>query len=450
MNQTSPPLLENSLRWTYDGTMDDMVTDYPWPGISAVDTTSFLDSQLAYSVVTGSPMLLNDGYLVLNQACLKSLRKPDSPLRILIRKHHVKVLARHPNQSLEGMVRHGAKQNVKKFEHVLNSTDWSETQRVLAAVEAELRENDGFVGWPGVDLSRTYWEFIRFLASLPPEVLLRDGVPYVVFNKVAERFDNAMNKEAITPRTKWEEITKEVVREVSGTQDDIDRLMHLANEVYHHNFGAALQSRPPVAMRGNVQIAVQTRISDALSRFSKTHTLDSDLAESVVPEIDLPWKVDCSANHLIALFDEDVSIGRCRKEYLKLRADYRLGKPNTEEVACKRDEYQRKLNEHLFPSIPTPVTTAAVAAGLAMLTDSVLGHAGAHLPAIVIGVLGAWREECGIRTIMEKWQFGNAERKVRLKLQDIWHAISRRQVVTSLSVDPVEAHRLVGSLPELG
>ncbi len=101
-------------RWTYDGMMDDKVTEYPWPGISAIATRKSLDRQLAYSVVTGTPMLLNDGYLVFNQTCFESLREPYSPLRVLINKRYLKVLSRTPEQSLEQMVHHGARQGSGK------------------------------------------------------------------------------------------------------------------------------------------------------------------------------------------------------------------------------------------------------------------------------------------------------------------------------------------------
>ena len=112
MSEISPPPVKNPIRWTYDGTMDDMVTKYPWPGIPVSNTKDSLGTQLTHSVVKGTPMLLNDGYLVFNQGCFESLRDPYSPLRILIKKSYVRVLSRTPTQSLEQMVRDGAAKGI--------------------------------------------------------------------------------------------------------------------------------------------------------------------------------------------------------------------------------------------------------------------------------------------------------------------------------------------------
>src|SRR5678816_1781069 len=80
------------LRWTYAGALDDMVVWYPWPKIRIGKKA--LDARLAYSVVTGTPFLLNDGYLLLNQACLEALRIENSPLRVLLDEGYVRVLSR--------------------------------------------------------------------------------------------------------------------------------------------------------------------------------------------------------------------------------------------------------------------------------------------------------------------------------------------------------------------
>src|SRR5438309_11581397 len=95
--------------WTYAGDLDDMVSLYPWPKIKPGNRRA-LDVRLALSAVTGTPMLLNDGYLILNPACFDALKDPNSPLRILINQDYIRVLSRNASHSLSQVAIDGARQ----------------------------------------------------------------------------------------------------------------------------------------------------------------------------------------------------------------------------------------------------------------------------------------------------------------------------------------------------
>jgi hypothetical protein len=444
----SPQIIDSPVRWTYDGTMDDMVVSYPWPGIPVSKARKSLDAQLVYSVVTGTPMLLNDGYLVFNPVCFESLREPYSPLRVLIRERYIRVLSRNPKSSLEQMVRDGAKEGIRNRVDLRKDDDrWRDAQNVLSTADEELRNTSRFFEWPKVNLSRSYQQLIRFLMGLSPDELWKDGVPFAAFRRVAERFDNEMSKEAIKPRSKWEEI----VKDEAETEAEISALMHLANEVYHHNFGAALASHPPAGIEG-AEIAVQSRISQAFSGLYKSHALGLDPPARVLSEVVLPDGLDYSKGALLSgLFDENQSVGSCRASYLRLRAEYRDGRVGCEEMSDAKDEYQKRLDEYLlafFPRAEATTSAAKVALGggvawLTYLTTSLLG------PTIILGVLGGCLAELVVPKIMETWQvFGNLEYAAKLKLTDWRKRASGRKLLTSLVVDPNEATKLVGSVPK--
>jgi hypothetical protein len=449
MNEISQRPAEESIRWTYDGTMDDMVAQYPWPGIPIGNSKQSLDLQLVYSAVAGTPMLLNDGYLVFNPACYESLRDPYSPLRILINEKYVRVLSRNPKQSLEEMVRDGAREGIGNRKELLNDSErWTATLKVLNAAEEDLRKQWAFVGWPRVNIASSYHLMIRSLMELSSEELWRDQVPYQAFRKVAARFDDEMSGDAHTPRSKWEEI----VKEVAETEADIHALMRLANEVYHHNFGAALSARPPVDLPKNTEVAVQSRVSEAFSELYKSHTSDTAPTAMVVPEIVLPSEVDYSkGNLLIGLFDLNFPVGACRERYLKLRARYRTGGVSTEEMAAAKDEYQVKLHEYLFASSPrgkfaTHAANALISTAAGLLAFSIAGP----VPAIVIGVCAYFGSDFAVPRVMEKWRFpGDMEHVAALKLQDLRDKVAQRRVLTSLTVNRTEAERLVHPLPML-
>jgi hypothetical protein len=451
--EISRSLPEHPIRWTYDGTMDDMVTSYPWPGIPVSDTKRSLDARLAYSVVAGTRLLLNDGCLVLNQGCFESLPYRNSPLWALINKHHVRVLSRSPARSLVEVVRDGARQGIRTYKERWDDPEWQRRALpILKAAEEDLGEKSAFVDWPRVNLGRSYHELIRRLMRLSPQELWElDRVP-AVFMRVAERFDNEMSKEAGKPRTKWEEIVKEEAEAGNATKAEIDALMQLANEVYHHNFGAALTARPPANLPEGADIAVQTRVSNAFSTLYKSHALTASPATSVVPEIVLPGGVDYSTPGLLAgLLDEDFA-GTCRLNYLNLRARYRAGEVSAEDMAAMRDEYQRKLDEYLRPLIPTHIARSAVSVGVSVGVGLLTGHFMGQEGGILVGVftfLTGLGKDFAVRRIVERWRLGELERGARLKLKNLKELIFQRRVLTSLAVHPGEAKQLVGSLPAL-
>jgi hypothetical protein len=449
MNEISQPPAEESIRWTYDGTMDDMVAHYPWPGIPIGNSKQSLDLQLVYSAVAGTPMLLNDGYLVFNPACYESLRDPYSPLRILINEKYVRVLSRNPKQSLEEMVRDGAREGIGNRKELLNDTErWTATQQVLNTAEADLRKQSAFVGWPLVNISSSYHLMIRSLMKRSSEELWRDQIPYQAFRKVADRFDDEMSRSARKARSKWEEI----VKDEAETEADINALMWLANEVYHHNFGVALSARPPADLPKNAEVAVQSRVSEAFSDLYKLHTSEVPSAAMVVPEIVLPSDVDYSkGNLLLGLFDLNSPVGKCRKKYLTLRARYRTEGVSTEEMEAAKDEYQGKLHEYLFASSPrgkfaTHAANAGISTAAGLLAFSIAGP----VPAIVIGVCAYFGSDFAVPRVMEKWRFpGDVEHAAVLKLQDLRDKVTKRRVLTSLAVNRTEAQRLVDPLPVL-
>jgi len=227
------------MRWTYAGDLDDMVKLYPWPNIEASNKRA-LDVRLALSAVTGTPMLLNDGYLILNPACFDSLSDPNSPLRVLINQRYVRVLSRNksPSLSLSQVVIDGAKQGIGSYRELFaDKKRWTVVQKVLDPLQKDLKK-ENLCGWPRVNLSLSYLQLIRRLAQIPYEQRGLD-VPDRIFQDVVNRFDHDLSQDPSKPRSRWEEIVKKV------GQAHFQSLMQLANEVYHHNFGVAMTASPP-------------------------------------------------------------------------------------------------------------------------------------------------------------------------------------------------------------
>ena len=196
------------LCWTYAGTFDDMLERFPWTEKSSSE--AMLDVQLAYSVAVGRPLLLNDGYLVLNQACFQSLKNEYSPLRVLMRRGYVKVLSRSKSRSLRTMVEESAAEGIQTFELLVNNSErWDKMQQVLQPVDAE---KPGFVGWPGVNLVLSYRALLHSPAEVSPQERGLGKVKDALFLDLLQRFDEALENEKKKPRSKWEDLVMQHVR----------------------------------------------------------------------------------------------------------------------------------------------------------------------------------------------------------------------------------------------
>ena len=272
------------LRWTFAGDLDDMVGSYPWAGIRPLSKRA-LDVRLVFGAIAGTPMLVNDGYLVLNNSCFDSLRDHRSPLRILINQGYVRVLGRNIARSLSQVVSDGADQGIPTYKRLKSDTrKWAATRETLDTVSKDIGEK--FWGWPRVNLTSSYLSLIQYLAKTPHEQR-GINVPDQTFQDVVKRFEDALSKDASKPRSKWEEIVKGL------GQRQFQTLMQLANEVYHHNFGVALAASPPKDLPRGSEIGVTTRVSAVFQEaLYKTHAPQLSAPDSVPSSLTLPLGVE--------------------------------------------------------------------------------------------------------------------------------------------------------------
>lgn len=439
-----------NVRWTYAGALDDMVQSYPWAKIEI--TKKKLDVHLAYAVVTGTPILINDGYLILNSACFESLAKADSPLRVLINKRYVRVLARNSQRSLVQVVKDGATQGIITYKKLFQNTKkWGTVQRVLDDFQGALNSKDNFVGWPKTDLTASYLELVRYLAGIPHQNRGLDSVPEKVFNEIVEGFDREMNIAPGRPRTKLEELI--LKKASSKAQQRI--LMQMANEIYHHNFGIALTASPPSGF-SDVEIAVQTRLSNAFLSLYKSHTPRITQISTAPLQVSMPANLDFSnGNLLIPLFDTEQPVGKTRSDYFALRARYLAGEIDDAEMTEMTRQYQHRLDEYWHSvgrhsTTGTHVTNAVVAAGVVLL--GVAGVVTAPIPTVAIGTVAIFATELGIPTLMEKWDLPHKLHldKIAAKLKPhSWQsAVAQRSALIALTVNPNVAKTLTGKSPK--
>lgn len=433
------------LRWTYAGALDDMVLRYPWPKIKLKKRS--LDVLFAYGAVTGTMFLLNDGYLALHPACFESLNDNFSPLRILIGQKYIRVLSRIESRSLVKTVTKAADDGIQSYKKLLSDKKkWKAVRSSLEAVQDDLHRNSLLIGWPPVDVTLSYRELIRYVASLPEADRGLTNVPDGIFQRVVDHFEKRTKHSATRARSKWEEsaIT------VTDSKAQLRSLMHLGNEVYHHNFGIALDANPPADLPKGSTIAVQTRVSRAFDHFYKTHSPKITDPATIPPSIQLPRGVDYSnGNLLVGLLDPGHPVGVLRSRYLRTRAQFLSGAMDAREMKHVVSEYQAKLNEYWATFSPkgakaTHTLNLALSAGV--ITLGVTGVVVAPIPAILLGGVVCIVTEFGVPVLMEKWslpqKLDHLELPKPFKASKTKDAFAVRHALTSCEVDRMGARSI--------
>src|ERR1700722_15511935 len=88
-------MAESSLKpmLTYTGLVDDFATKY---GDASIQTLKDFNNHLIGAVLTGHPLLINDGHLVMHPAIREAVLNPkSSPLQELTKAGYVKILTRN-------------------------------------------------------------------------------------------------------------------------------------------------------------------------------------------------------------------------------------------------------------------------------------------------------------------------------------------------------------------
>jgi len=392
-------------------------------------------------------MLLNDGYLILNQACFDSLSDPNSPLRVLINQDYIRVLSRNDAHSLSKAANDSAEEGIPSYKKLTNDPKrWTAAQKVLDGVQDDLK--DRFCGWPTVNLTKSYLRLIHRLAEIPFQQRGLN-VPDAVFRRVVNSFDHDLSQDAGRPRSRWEQIVKKLA------QSDFIALMQLANEVYHHNFGIALAARPPADLPAGSEFAVQTRISQPFLDLYKTHKPKMSTPESIPPQLELPGGVDYSQGSSLApLFLKEQLLGKARANYLGVRTRYLAGKANAETMADATDEYQRRLNEHLdkCPHEKTATHLASAAVASVPVVLAVAGTVALPVPTILVAAVAFVAAEFGVPIVTEKWRVPQKtlnlfKQSAKLNPPEWADRVATGEAFTALSVNQDQAHGLVDPLP---
>jgi hypothetical protein len=371
--------------YTYCGLLDDFTLRHDDKGIRSLQE---LNEHLILSALFGGRLLINDGYVIFNEALQDAvLHKDASPLQHLVEKGYVKILTRNGG-NLEILADKMANDGITSAQD-LTGKPWYKVNYRPALTEWSVRLRspafDGFMNWPIFDRD----EIFRSVAKTAFHSLYAAESRH---RPALELFDKTVSD---TPgrRTEWEDEASKLEKSGRIFSDVRRILMFTASEAYHYSWGCALGA-------AGHRVRVLTRLPKYL------HGLDSSLGQLperptsqlkiFVPDLTFSKKAIKNRWQLLAdMVSPGHQVSLRKEEFLDCRDRYYASNGTTEkEVHSVAKAYATALSRHFGNQEAVPVVfdlgflAASTAAGAAVgnvpgifvgLGIGLVGVAGAHL-----------------------------------------------------------------------
>ncbi len=216
-------------------------------------TLDQLNEHLVFTMIAGDPLVINDGYLLQNQAIREAIMRPDaSPFRRLVECGFVRILSRNGG-AIERLAETMANQNITSAEQLLADRRYQEQyQPALAQWSEEL--NSGYFDWLRVwPKHRTDHVYGKMGSTIIDALLDRAAK----LKPEIELFVETLG-DAVRSRTAWEDTARTLLKQDRLSPAVHEQLMAGANEAYQYAWGCALaDDQNPTS--------VQTRVPRFLS-----------------------------------------------------------------------------------------------------------------------------------------------------------------------------------------
>lgn len=235
-------MVEASLKpmLTYNGLVDDFAERHD---DACIRTLGDFNNHLIATVLTGHPLLINDGHIIMHPAIREAVLNPkSSPLQKLVAAGYVKILTRNGGD-LETLADRMADQGITTAQNL--GGDY--TKQYLPALHMwmdRLREGDprDFLRpWPEINTTPVFhkvaaaaYQSIRTALSAAK---LREDLE--ALRRFIDMYESGDQKR----RTDWENAAVLLQREKKISERLFRELMHAGNEAYQYAWGCALADK---------------------------------------------------------------------------------------------------------------------------------------------------------------------------------------------------------------
>jgi len=344
------PMTESSLKpmITYSGLVDDFAQKYD---DACIQTLEDFNNHLIAAVLTGHPLLINDGHIIMHPAIRKAVLNPkSSPLQELAAAGYVKILTRNGGD-LETLADRMADQGITSAQQ-LGGQDYY-TKQYLPALRAwmdRLREGDprDFLrAWPEISTTPVFHKVAaaayRSIRSSLSAAKLREDL------EALRRFIDIYESGDQKRRTDWENAAVLLRRGEKLSERLFRELMHAGNEAYQYAWGCALADKSSL-VRVETRAPKHTSLDVAVDAEAEPVSVHREQVELYTPNFKVAgrkigenWsKLADIARTGSEMYYAKIAFQRCIDDY------YRGDESATDEAATKAaaKRYSKALAEH--------------------------------------------------------------------------------------------------------
>jgi len=393
--------------YTYCGLLDDFTLRHDDKGIRSLQE---LNDHLIVSVLFGGRLLINDGYVLFNDALQEAVRVKDaSPFRHLVEKGYVKILTRNGGK-LETLADEMAEKGITSAQD-LTAKPWYKVDYKPALTEWSVRLRspafDGFMNWPNLDRDEIFRSVAEtaFHSLYAAEPLHRPAL---------ELFRKSVSD---TPgrRTEWEDEATRLEKAGKIFSDVRRILMFTASEAYHYSWGCALGA---AGYRARVLTRLPKYLQALDSALGRLPEKPTSQLTIFVPDLNFSKKAIKNRWQLLAdMVSPGHEVSLRKEEFLDCRDRYYASGATEKEVQDAAKAYTTALSRHFGNRETVPVVfdlgflAASTAAGAAV------GNLPGILVGLGIGLAGVAGAHLGGPQMF--WKFAAPKRKWIARLQQV-------------------------------
>jgi hypothetical protein len=276
-------VVESSLKpmLTYNGLVDDFAQRH---GDACISTLKDFNHHLITAVLTGHPLLINDGHIVMHPAIREAVLNPkSSPLQELTAAGYVKILTRNGGD-LETLADRMADEGITSAQQFGRQDYYA--QQYLPALRRwmdRLREGDplDFLRpWPEINTTPVFHKIAaaayRSIRSALTAAKLREDL------EALRRFIDVYESGERKRRTDWENAALLLRRGEKLSERLFHELMHAGNEAYQYAWGCALADKSSL-VRVETRAPKHTSLDVAVDAMAEPVSVQRERVELFTP-----------------------------------------------------------------------------------------------------------------------------------------------------------------------
>lgn len=429
---------------SYAGLLDDVLLRYG-KGTEFLQH-DFFNKMIVKSILFGSGIFLNDGYLVNHPTSRYYLRREDSVLRVMISTGFIRVLSREPNEeSLARMPHLMAERGNRSFVELTRSDEWKdELEGAYRAVVRAIFSSNSVRPWPKFDMSAGFCDLMeRVFASPAREMGLIHITDAQLYN-LKKEFDR-LDPRRGNARDKFEKAAQHTL----GAEHErpMAEIMEVANQAYHYNFGMTLTAEEPYG------VAADTTIGAAFDELLQVRKVERAQIEDI-PLVSLPTEIPLNDGELFLPFVRlDTGISNAKRDYMQalanLIAENATDLPTLKSlVAETTEQYMARMKEYFTSKFDKASVEKVFDASLTMGVaqgDATAATAGPNAQLAVAMQRASRHVDRAF--LLERFEIKDVTPEYRLPDHQVIRLGDIRSQIASLAFDPAAAGNFVAKLP---